>query len=370
MPTIDEVRDLLQNISAKLATMEDTLRIDGSRQIVIHEGLSDISESLGTISAGEFRAGKGIPGKGFTGVRMAYPSLSYGDSSYVLVGIDNDSLQFGLDVDDGTGVFGGGTHKLSSTGYILQASSQDRPEIIVQAGNGEAKSRIGGYALSSDRAGFYLMGGMRYDGTYWQQDALPTGDTDSAASVFSLHSSRVAIAMLRHTAFDAGSDIPSSDLIISWEVVSSTDGIEVFRPGWESLGSLGDAVSYWQDVSYKTLTDRGCLGWYDDGVLVRGKRVSDIESLKAIKPHPTKKTPAGRARLDYATLPDDVYRPAKVADKDIYREPDEMNRRKKLMYRKGEKMGEDGAEMTALFSIMIGAIKELDARMEKLEARL
>ncbi len=48
--------------------------------------------------------------------------------------------------------------------------------------------------------------------------------------------------------------------------------------------NLGSASNYWADISYKTLTDRGCLGSFDDGVYLQdGSKVSDIEAIKAIK---------------------------------------------------------------------------------------
>ena len=38
-----------------------------------------------------------------------------------------------------------------------------------------------------------------------------------------------------------------------------------------------------------------------------------------------------------------------------------------MLYRGGEAIGEDGAETTALIAILIGAIKEPDARITALE---
>lgn len=369
MPTLDEIFSLVKDIQTKVEELENSIRIDGSRQIVIHEGLSDISESLGTISAGEFRTGKGVPGKGFTGVRMAYPSLTYDGVDYVLVGVDDDTLQFGLNVEEGVAVFGGGIHKLTEEGYIIEADTDNRPHIQVRSGQAIKTARIAGYAVSSDQAGFYYTAGIYYDGSYWQPDPLVASSSDHVGVILNLSGTNAGAFQIRSTVYDVTSDIPSSDLIVYMEGISTSDGY-IIRPGWESTVNLGDAVSYWNDISYKTLTDRGCLGWYDEGVKVGGKKMSDMDALKSIRPHPHKKTPAGRMRLDYKTLPDDVYKPAKIATKDIYREPDEMSRRKKLMFKKGEKMGEDGAELTALVSIMLGAIKELDSRMENLEDRI
>jgi len=114
--------------------------------------------------------------------------------------------------------------------------------------------------------------------------------------------------------------------------------------------NLGSASLYWNEVNYKYLTDRGCLGVFDKGVELRnGKKVSDVEALQSIKKHPRLKTGYGVPRFDYSTMPKAVYRPAPK--------------------NKGKKIGEDGAEITALISIMIGAIKELDNRVKILEKK-
>lgn len=106
---------------------------------------------------------------------------------------------------------------------------------------------------------------------------------------------------------------------------------------------LGNSLYYWNDINYKTLTDRGCLGWFDDGVeLQNGSLVSDVEAIQAIKKHKSKKTIYGKPMLDYKTFP-------------------------KVSYKKADKGGADGVEMTSMFSIMFGAIKELDNRLKELE---
>ena len=137
-----------------------------------------------------------------------------------------------------------------------------------------------------------------------------------------------------------------------------------FYPSTHSALDLGTASDYWNEINYKTLTDRGCLGVFDKGVVLQdGSKVSDIDALKSIKQHSTLKTTYGVPRFDYSTMPKVVYKPAPIAENDIYDEND----KEKLLYKKGEKMGEDGAETTALISIMIGALKEIDNRLNKLE---
>jgi len=141
--------------------------------------------------------------------------------------------------------------------------------------------------------------------------------------------------------------------------------------------NLGNATFYWNDVSYKTLSDRGCLGVFDEGVeMPDGRVVSDLEALCAIQPHPELKTVYGVPRFDYSTMPKAVYKPAPIAEKDIYEERFGPNGEmiRELKWRKGEKMGEDGAELTALVSIIIGALRtelpELKQRLEALEESL
>src|SRR6185436_923635 len=73
--------------------------------------------------------------------------------------------------------------------------------------------------------------------------------------------------------------------------------------------NLGTASDYWNDVSYKTLTDRGCLPWCDDGVELKdGSVVSDLEALLSIQKHPTKMTVQGLPMIDYKKFPNKSYR--------------------------------------------------------------
>lgn len=88
------------------------------------EGLSSISPDLGLMEAGEFRAGNGLPpGQGFSGTRLAYPALSYGGSTYHIVGVSNDVLQFGLDATTGKAVAGAGSVTLDGDGVTFDVGT-------------------------------------------------------------------------------------------------------------------------------------------------------------------------------------------------------------------------------------------------------
>lgn len=149
-------------------------------------------------------------------------------------------------------------------------------------------------------------------------------------------------------------------------------------PGSGKSIDLGTSSNYFQAINYKDLFDRGCLGWFDEGVeLNDGRKVSDVEALKSVKRNDKRGTRYGVPMLDYSTMPKAVYHPAPIAEKDIYEdtpeedpETGEVKVVKKLRFKKGEKVGEDAAELGALVSIMFGAIKELAGRVEILEEEI
>jgi len=127
MTTEEDVLALLQKIEADLVNLPKTLLL-GANQIVIVTGLSDLSESLGMIQAGEFRSGNRLEiGSGFSGMRTAYPPMTYNlgatPTLWNLVGVNADVLQFGVRASDGTLVAGGGAVVLSSSGISAIAGT-------------------------------------------------------------------------------------------------------------------------------------------------------------------------------------------------------------------------------------------------------
>jgi hypothetical protein len=97
---IEQVLQLLHQILSLVQDLPERLRI-AANQINV-TSLSEISEKLGMIRAGEFRAGNEVdPGFGFSGMRIAYPPLYYEDAPWNLVGVSNDVLQVGISASDG-----------------------------------------------------------------------------------------------------------------------------------------------------------------------------------------------------------------------------------------------------------------------------
>ena len=102
MASIDEVFDRLGQIMERLRLLEE--RVVSADQVDIKEGLSDVSHNLGLQKSGEIRFGSGEPGKGdgFTGLRMASDGMSFGDTDYLMAGVDADTMQWGIRTSDGS----------------------------------------------------------------------------------------------------------------------------------------------------------------------------------------------------------------------------------------------------------------------------
>lgn len=119
MGTQEEIYDLLQQIADDLVALPAKLKLSAS-QITIVTGLSDLSENLGLLLAGEFRSGNSKdPGFGFSGMRMAWPTMTYESEEWNLVGVANDVLQFGVRASDGKAIAGAGAVTLDVDGITL-----------------------------------------------------------------------------------------------------------------------------------------------------------------------------------------------------------------------------------------------------------
>ena len=121
MATIENIFDEVVNLNAKLDALPGLIEIHGNQVKVIT--LDELSESLGLIKAGEFRVGNGlVPGDSFSGMRMGYPPMYYPVSAtadsdrYNLVGVDADTLQFGIRASDGAAVAGAGAVEINAYG--------------------------------------------------------------------------------------------------------------------------------------------------------------------------------------------------------------------------------------------------------------
>src|SRR5690349_24923675 len=96
MASLAEIQALVQHIHDDLPLLINRSQI-APKQVVIVNGLSDMSERLGLIQAGEFRSGNGAePGFNFSGVRIGYPAFAYDNDTWHFAGVNNDVLQVGI----------------------------------------------------------------------------------------------------------------------------------------------------------------------------------------------------------------------------------------------------------------------------------
>ena len=113
--------------------------------------------------------------------------------------------------------------------------------------------------------------------------------------------------------------------------------------------AISGAYHAWKNINSYAFTKIGGFGSFDKGVeLQDGKVVSDVEAIAQMKPHKNLKTPFGVDRIDPKTIPQAVIRKKDPKGKE----------------KKEEDWGED---LGAMMSILIGAIKEIDNRLKKLE---
>jgi hypothetical protein len=118
MATLEQIDITLSRVEALANDILLKMQLPGSA-VYTPGGLSDISEDLGLVKAGEFRSGIGEPGHGFTGIRMGAPGWSYDGSRYAISGLENDTLQFGLSIEDGKVYTSGGNIWLDATGIHM-----------------------------------------------------------------------------------------------------------------------------------------------------------------------------------------------------------------------------------------------------------
>lgn len=217
-----------------------------------------------------------------------------------------------------------------------------------------------GYNLDFTRTSFLNIRFSAHD--YLQLDAY--GDADNQATI-EVHADHTAPANQNY--------IFLSTLEGGVQTSMQLDaGLRTLYPFPAGVIDLGTDTYYWNDINYKTLDDRGCLGWFDDGVeLQDGTIVSDLEGLRQIKMHPTKKTVFGLPMIDYRTFPKPIYRRAGLKNykgweyfRDKDDEPWAINPEGKTV------KAEDGAELSSLVSFLLGTTRALDREVEALNAKI
>ena len=148
-----------------------------------------------------------------------------------------------------------------------------------------------------------------------------------------------------------------------------------FGPYASNTYDLGSDTIYWRTLYYGTSVKKGAFGFLDKGIeLQDGKVVSDLEALMQMKEDPKLITPYGSTGIDYKSLPKIVFRKATdSSDKELPRDSKGAYKMLTPEDKGGLKEGtkkvrvEDGEDVNAMISIIIGAIRELGADVNKIK---
>lgn len=143
-------------------------------------------------------------------------------------------------------------------------------------------------------------------------------------------------------------------------------------PTSEDDYNCGGSDRWWKYVNAGDFTTHS-MGFYDDGLtLPGGKRVSDVEAIKALKPHPTLKTKQGVPMIDKRTIPLEVFVPAMDHDGVVWERNkdgvplkvtvDKLGKKTKI-----ERPDADGESVVQFVGLALGAIKELSNQIIALQ---
>ena len=110
--------------------------------------LADITPNLGTVRAGQFEAGTGVLGTNFSGVILTSQGLHYADRYWSILGLNNETLQFGLDAVTGVALAGGGAVILDEDGVSILGGTEEVNRISWLF-DGERLISIGAYEAAS-----------------------------------------------------------------------------------------------------------------------------------------------------------------------------------------------------------------------------
>lgn len=322
--------------------------------------LSAVSGTLGTVSAGSISSST-ITGTVITGGTVQTSSTS--SDRVVLEGSDN-SLRFYIPT-----IGGWATMKAASIGGVTL--NRSLYTTIRGLGFGALNSGTDYFMMYVDGSGYGVLqmpntnvfrlassGGATKLSYTTSTETLATPGNFTAAGYLQTQDGRLY--------FTSG----GADYIFFYPAGSYFVVRGHLDPYGQANYNIGGADRYWYSLNYKNLVDRGCLGSFDEGAeLQDGRRVSDIEAIKEIKTHPTLETTYGVKRLDYRTMPKSVFMPAADHAGKVY--PRDKNSDMPLPFKSAEDgqhyEPQDGANIGALASIMLGALKELDARLLAIE---
>jgi hypothetical protein len=254
MASLAEIQALVEQIKNDLPALINRSKI-APKQITIVNGLSDMSERLGLLQAGEFRSGNGQePGFGFSGVRLGYPAFAYAGDTWNFAGVNVDVLQVGISADDGRLYFGAGSGIMNSSGIEIVATG-----VLINSN---------GYKFTDAPDGNILGGLYNFfaSGTsYVELRSQPEAGSGISNTIASIESVASSDAIARMTADSGGYGGNASMLLL---LQSATERLlyitDVLTVDFSSANELNFQA---------TLTQLGNTEMYGDLVLTSGKNI-------------------------------------------------------------------------------------------------
>lgn len=253
MPTIQDVLNILGQIIKEVDRLPSRIKI-AANQVTVVTGLSDVSKRLGLVTAGEFRVGNDKePGFGFSGVRIGYPSFSYSSLNWNVAGVNNDTLQFGLNSDDGKAYAGGGVIALDNNGSsIVVGTSQDsvRAYKFVDSLGGTVLGGLYGWKVTGNV--FHALESINDGGNIGQLSINAEGDSTGIIYLRANNDTGANIEISISSGFSTSKVIVNSlDEDVDFEIHGDTDqDLFIADAGLDAIG-IGKAASssYKVDIS-------------------------------------------------------------------------------------------------------------------------
>ena len=144
-----------------------------------------------------------------------------------------------------------------------------------------------------------------------------------------------------------------------------------FDPTGQGVLNFGGDDRYWNWITCNNINKKtgGGVGWLylDDGVeLQDGRKVSDVKAIEEMKPSTGKLSKSGQKTIDPKTLPKIIYKQARYRNGKLMKR-DKKDRPYFFDENKKKVLTNDGEDVFATISLLLGAIKEIDKRLKKLE---
>lgn len=239
----------VEELQQQVIDLPSLLTISPS-QVVISQ-LADLSGALGLVQAGEFRSGntKAI-GDSFSGMRMKWPPMHYPSSStessdrYNFVGVDQDTMMFGIRASDGVAIAGGGVVQLDSTGITITGGEADVHRIKwVDPDSGSLTAWMAGhYSTLLDYNYFNIKVGTIGAGEGHSRFVVETRCADSAANLVQNYLTFQSWndTMESRTVFNIEMEMPASDdFIVPLSVSNRSGNVSIGEPGTKFAGGIG-----------------------------------------------------------------------------------------------------------------------------------